>query len=455
MAKTVYIGQTNGMYYLEISGKNEENVPYRKRTNVISTIEKYLSREGKHFIDGNIKGDNLFLYTADHTCFIVEDYQNLDYEVLKDFFIRVQTAPIVSKNLKNHVRSNPLQLLGLKILYQNRMRLATLAMTGILTVSGNFILANGMQHLNQKQDVEPVMMSDVVTDEVITQAPVLSIDSINNRLRQTSDLQTQYDEYNRGQIMVGARVDINRMQDIFASTEGQTIVKIANTYGVDPYLLLAKGLAESNLNHESHCPNGRNYNGYGVGVFQLESPDGRIVKAWNFENNCEDKLSITMENALDFSKNTQAAAMYLQERLEKYHNNIYLALQSYNYGENMMNLVISDYAKEKGIKEEEVIDNTNDLGWLKIVQDIHNNPNDYYYRAALNPNETNPETIDYAKKNYVWKHKTYGNDCYISDVLSYYVGLQCKNKNVNGTNTVIEFSNSEVLQLSENKAKTM
>lgn len=455
MAKTVYIGQENGMYYLEISGKNEDNIPYRKRTNVMSKIKNYLSREGKYFIDGNIRGDNLFLYTTNHTCFILQDYQSLDYEAFKEFFIRVQTAPIVSKNLKNNVRSNPLQLLGLRVLYQNRMRLATLAMTGVLAVSGNFILASGKTHLHQKQDVEPSMVSDIVTEEVNAQAPVLSIDSIDNRLRQTSYLQEQYGEYNRNRIMVGARVDINRMQDILASMEGKTIIDTANTYGIDPYLLLAKGLAESNLNHESHCPNGRNYNGYGVGAFQLESPDGRMVKAWNFDKNCEDTLSITMENAMDFSKNTQAAAMYLQERLEKYHNNIYLALQSYNYGENMMDLVIHDYAKEKGITEEDVINNTTDLGWLAIVEDIHNNPNDYYYRVALNFDETNQEKIDYAKRNYVWKHKTYGNDCYIFDVLSYYVGLQSKNKNVNGTSTVVDFSDFESLQLPENKAKTM
>lgn len=455
MAKKCYLGIDNNDYYLEEFGKDENGVHYKKRTNSIRKIEAYLKQEGKGFIDGQIKENNLILYTVKHTCFIIENYQELDYELFPTFFTRVQTAPIVSNNLKKGIRSNPLELFGLKFLYMNRFKLATIAMTGVLTIAGSTFLANGTSNLMKIQDIELIAPPEIVTEETLSEKPVLSIDTMDNRLRETSYLQTKYGEYDRNRIMIGARVNQNRMQELFASDHGKIIMETAKTYGVDPYLLAAKGLTESNLDHEACCPNGKNYNGYGVGAFQLESPDGRTVKAWNFEKNCEDTLSITMENATDFTKNTQAAAMYLQNRLFLYHNNIYLALQSYNYGEYMMNLVIHDYAKAKGITEEEVIQNTNDLGWLEIVQDIHENPNDYYYRVMLDPDETNQDTIEKAKRNYIWKHKTYGNDCYVADVLSYYVGLQSKNRNLDGTNTVIDLSNFDHLLVPENSAKMM
>ena len=203
------------------------------------------------------------------------------------------------------------------------------------------------------------------------------------------------------------------------------------------------------MQHEACCPGGKRYNGYGVGAFQLESPDGRIVKAWNYKTETEDTLAITMENAIDFRTNTQAAAMYLQNRINFYHGNIYLALQSYNYGQGMMKIVIHDYAKQLGITKEEVKKNYTDLGWLNIVEDIHKNPNDYYYRVTIDLDETDPQIINEAQKKYVWKYDTYGNPYYIADVLSYYVGLQTQNRNLDGTSTIMNFLTNEIKIVSD------
>ena len=160
-----------------------------------------------------------------------------------------------------------------------------------------------------------------------------------------------------------------------------------------------------------------------------------------------------MENATNFKLNSQAAAMCLQNRIDLYNGNPYLALQSYNYGQGMMRVIIHDYAKQMGITEEEVKNNIDDLGWLAIVKDAHQNPNNYYYRVMIDLDETDPAIIAEAKAKYVWKHATYGNPYYLADVLSYYVGLQSQNRNLDGTSTIIDFSNNEIKKVLEDNVK--
>lgn len=394
---------------------------------------------------------------------IVKDYQALLHDRMFDeLFSRVEKAPFVARNLERGLRSSVPQLLGLKILYANRLKLASLALATVVLINGVPIITNGISNIHQQVDTSKEVVEVVeekqnfvefyedVDDRTQEVEELASDMEFENRLEETISLKQEYGGvYDTSRIMLGARVNEETIRSIFSTSRGGELIDIGLEYGIDPYLLIAKGMTESNLEHEACCPGGSKFNGYGVGAFQLESPDGRIVSAWNFKTGTEDHMKVTMENAEDFHKNAQMAAMYLQNRLNLYHGNIYLALQSYNYGVAMMKLVIHDYAKQQGITEEEVMKNLNDLGWLEIVKDIHENPNDYYYRVTLDLDETNPDIIAQAKNDYVWKHKTYGNDHYVADVLSYYVGLKSQNRSMNGTSVVTNFENNEVILLTE------
>ncbi|MCI9233007.1 MAG: transglycosylase SLT domain-containing protein [Bacilli bacterium] len=464
MEKFAYIGASEHGLYLETKVMEKSGEKYRKRTNKEDTIQRFINQNATRFIDAIVTGDNLTLYTADKVTIIVRKYAQLqDEPLLRVLFRRLNRAPIVSENLKQNKKSNVFQLLQLKILYANKKRLAALALSGTLLVTTGAIFLE-QKSLNQQEPVAEISSflvgqesyfkeKDKVEEQIVKDVENLSeITSLDvfKRLEETEELQKNYNSYDNSKIMLGARVNRERIEAIFDSERGKTIIETAIAYGIDPYILLAKGLTESNLEHEACLPNGSRYNGYGVGAFQLESPDGRIVKAWNYETQSEESLSITMENAIDFKNNTKAAAMYFQNRINLYNGNIYLALQSYNYGQGMMRIIIHDYAKQMGITEEEVKNNFNDLGWLKIVQDVHLNPNNYYYRVMLDLDETDLEIIQEAQKKYVWKHSTYGNPHYIADVLSYYVGLESQNQNLSGTTSVINFSNNEVKEISRN-----
>lgn len=439
MDKTVYVGEKDGKKYLEITGKDRDGVAFRRRTNDIKKIETFLNSEGKQFLDGIIREKNLILHTANGIRLVLRNYQKLqEQEPFQKLFDRLYNTPFLPKNIERGQHSNIFQILGLKLHYANKTKIAALTLTGAILVTGVSFTTT-----RQSNGTEP--------EQIITEIDTLStLETDMNpeqRLQKTMKMKEQYQEYDNTKIMLGAKVDQNRMEEILASNRGKTIFSIAQTYGIDPYLLIAKGIAESNLEHEACCPGGFHYNGYGVGAWQLENPNGRTVTAWNYERDIEETLEITMENAVNFEKNAQAAAMYLQNRLNLYNGNVYLALQSYNYGLPMMNIVVHDYAKKIGATEEEVKNNLQDLGWLEIVQDVHENPNNYYYRAAIGTQEQDPVTIMKAKKDYVWKNKTYGNDHYISDVLSYYVGEKSENKNQNGTSYITDLTNNEVIEI--------
>ncbi len=452
MAKTVYLGIDDNGYFLEITGTDKDGVRYRKRTNSERRIASYLHNEGNYFLDARIKENDLIVYTKKEVRFVLKNYQVLDASLFDEFFNRLESTPVVSKNLKSGIRSTPLQMLGLRLLYVNKVKLASLALTGTILVTSAVGFTNSRENLHSKieEDIVTENVIEVEPEIVITEEPVIEEESFASRLIQTQTLQEQYNGYDHSRIMLGARVN-NTVSNVFETEEGKMIVETANKFGVDPYLLIAKGMTESSLDHNSCIPGGSRYNGYGVGAFQLESPDGRIVTAWNFENGSEESLAITMENACDFEKNVQGAAMYLQNRLNLYHGNIYLALQSYNYGQAMMKIIIHDYAKQMGISEEEVINNQNDLGWLDIVKDVHERPNSYYYRVILDLDENDPNVIAEAKKNCVWTSGKYGNDHYIADVLSYYVGIKSQNKDLNGTDIVTDLVSHNIMVLSENQ----
>ena len=75
-----------------------------------------------------------------------------------------------------------------------------------------------------------------------------------------------------------------------------------------------------------------------------------------------------------------------------------MALQGYNYGTGMMDIAIESYAAELGVTTEQVMENYNDLGWMKYVEDIYYSPQKYV------PG---------------WQQATYGDHHYASHVLSY------------------------------------
>ena len=155
---------------------------------------------------------------------------------------------------------------------------------------------------------------------------------------------------------------------------GQLVKYYSDCYGVDASIIAAICMTESSLEHESCCPGGIYYNGYGVGICQIESPDGTdTVTAYNYETGEYDSIVITMDNACDIEMNIKIACMQFQNSLEECEGNILLAIQAHNFGKDMVNLILrTNYDNPEKIKR----DYTN-ISWIECMKDAHYNPQKY------------------------------------------------------------------------------
>ena len=197
-------------------------------------------------------------------------------------------------------------------------------------------------------------------------------------------------------------------------------------FGVDPYLILATCYAETSLEHEKTLQGGPRYNGHAVGIGQHENPSGKeSVTAFNYETGQFETEIISLENACDLEMNIKMTVMLFQNRLQKYNNNIYATIQSYNYGTGAMDLILAKYAQDNHCLVEDVLTNYADTGWLAYVKDFHDNPKNYLSK---------------------WQYSTYGNENYIKDVLGYYLGTESINKLEDGTQISIDLTTLDVIE---------
>ena len=192
--------------------------------------------------------------------------------------------------------------------------------------------------------------------------------------------------------------------------------KYSKMYGIPTKIMIAIGMQESSLNHRECLPGGKYYNGNAIGILQLEQNCNNSVTAYNYETNELETAQYNDSELCDIEKNIQVSCMLFQNAIEKYHGNIYLAIQSHNYGQIMLDKALEITAEKKSSTVDEIIDNYQDISWLDTVEDIHNNPHKYLSN---------------------WSYDTYGGGKnYLYNILSY-----CLDENVsykyNNKNTFV------------------
>lgn len=280
-----------------------------------------------------------------------------------------------------------------RFIVRSTILLSVLGIT--LTVSSAFF-----KSLNYDIPITHIEEFDITNDDI---EPVLKNNTVNISFEEMDTYalneKIEVEVVNNTNIFnIGSKATPEWIATVLDSEMGQLFVKYGEMYGIDPYLLIAKSMQESSLNHDACIPGGYNYNGYGVGVSQIECPNDNIITAHNYITNSEDSMVVSMENACDLECNIKIGAMLFQKCLENSNGNILLAIQSYNYGTPMVSLAINKYSEQTSRSAEEIKSDYSDVGWLSIIEDMHNNPNNY-----IN-----------------WNGSTYGDSKYIEHVLSYF-----------------------------------
>ena len=390
-----------------------------RRTNNINRIENLIAKlpSNPKFIEVN-KTDIKIVYPYRHTLVLKQYQKNLETRIYSTILDNIdENTPIIKK------------------LKKNNKKLATLALSSIIFASS--LIGVGISLGNDEVTSLPISepSSYVYVDDTflppkveVIEPQLVSEDNFNLEVRidQTRKLINQ-EISNNYNIPLASNINdyaINKIITFIESSDGQYFLQTAEDFGVDPYTFICLMMGESSLNHEDTIPGGKFYNGFGVGICQLESPHGQEITAYNYTTKQNETVYETMENALDKKTNIKMGIMRYQNVLERYHGNERLALQSYNFGYGLVDLIIQIYADEKGITYDEVVDNFNDTGWLKYVKLASEDPVGFANNLDANKYSNYGATIEYLKN---WQYGTYGNGNYLNNLYSYYLGIYSSN----------------------------
>ncbi len=328
----IIIEYVNGCFRQTMIAKNDKNRTI-KRTNNMDKIQVLVRSLPTKPTLIEAKETDLKIIYGKTNVVILKDYKkHLNSKLYSSILNKIDSStPIVKK-----VKYNQKLLQLIKKLQKDKKRaitfvLATLVSTAIIGDS----LLNKKETTKDDSPIESVVIDDEqkeANDVFITLAQDEDFDFETRVKQATGSAVNQY--------------TLNKIVQFINSDDGNYFLEVANEFGIDPYIFLSLMIKESSLDHEATIPGGKNYNGFGVGICQLETPNGQQVNAFNYSTGTKETIYETMENALDKKTNIKIGIMRYQNVLEKYQGNENLALQSYNYGEGLMDLIITVYANE-------------------------------------------------------------------------------------------------------------
>lgn len=392
-----------------------------RRTNNINRINSLIAAlpAKPKFI--KIKNKDMKLYYSDYVNIVLKDYENnLDNEIFSIILKGVDENTPKIKNIK-----------------VNKSKIAALAFTTVVFVSSVTGFSFNLNHQTPVQNIgkiDPIVYSqiqpkgNILIDNCIVEHSNVDEENfdLEKRIEQTKQILNN-EIINNPDIPLATQINnfsLTKLVNFINSEDGKYFMQVAEDFGVDPYTFLSLMMVESSLNHEGTIPGGINYNGFGVGICQLESPNGQKITAFNYSTNQNETICETLENAIDKKMNIKIGIMRYQNVLKSYQGNEKLALQSYNFGPGLVNLIIQLYADEKGITYDEVVNNFDDTGWLKYVEIASNDPVGFASSIDMNKYSNYGQTINYLKN---WQYGGYGNPNYLKRIYSYYIGVYSSN----------------------------
>ena len=403
----IIIANVNDGFRLTMVVKNDKNRMIKSTNNMdkIRSLVKSFPSNPKLI---EVKGNDLKIIYNKKNAVILKDYKrNLNTKLYKSILDNIDYSTPIVKNVKYN--QNLLYLF--KKLQKNKKRVITFALATLVSTAiiGGSLLGEKEETTNDESAIESVVIDDEQEET----------DDIFITLAQDED----FDFEVRVKQATGSAVNqytLNKIVKFINSDDGNYFLEVANDFGIDPYIFLSLMIKESSLDHESTIPGGKNYNGFGVGICQLETPSGQQINAFNYSTNTTETIYETMENAIDKRTNIKMGIMRYQNVLEKYQGNENLALQSYNYGQGLIDLIVTIYANEIGSSYDQVVSNFEDTGWMKYVKLAHADPVGFVNSLDQSQYSKFKNTISYLQN---WPYGTYGDDNYLAGVKSYYVGI--------------------------------
>lgn len=426
----------NNRYYLT-QEYCENKHAIRKSTNNLNKIEKTVSellRSAKYRI---IKGNRLIIHCENAKIVIpnINEYLRQEKEISKvkkltyDLFYQIDLY--IKRLPKQTVKTIDRKIISTVLI-------GSIVISGFLVYCGNIVRASDgtYQEIVSEEPIDfQKYLERGIIKKMMSYEPVKEKTPSYNPEELTQEKRVEqaillYKENNTFLASDMTEYAVNKISRFLDSESGKYVYQYAEQFGVDPYLLVAIAMKESSLNHARTCPNGPDYNNYGVGMFQHENPNGTVsITAYNFSTSEYETEIITMENAINLEKNIKMAAMRLQKSLTHYKGNVFLASQGYHWGNGITDLAVCEYADRIGSTYYEVIADFSDMGYLKDFEVISQDPNGYAENVDLSKYEGSAliKSINYIATWDRTKSK-YGNANYIPQAFGYYLGTISQNR---------------------------
>ncbi len=159
----------------------------------------------------------------------------------------------------------------------------------------------------------------------------------------------------------------------------------AHLYGLDPNLVLGIATQERGVHATTVDPGGA------IGLMQIQynvliNSTLTVYELNEATGNYEPReLAITDDKLVSVDGNIRIGCAILQYNLIESNYNLPVALQAYNMGPYALKTIISRYAYDHGVRPEDVLNNSADIGWINYRKGINGDiVGDYNYIENVN-----------------------------------------------------------------------
>lgn len=410
-----------------LSSKKIEEMSRGKRS-IIVTSRSYL------IIDNNLIEESAFIKNLVN--------KNLD-EYYKGYQVprlSIEEKKRISNNVNKalYFRSEKIKQKKIQLL----KKLSVLSLTPILAVSflkgylnketkkieflsdlrSSTIISEDVEKYNEQvveKDEEMFYLEDDTTniygEEFASNSDFLGNENKNQNLEKNLD---SFDEFDFKYIELDEYTK-SVITNFVDSDYGDILKEECNNLKINYELMVSIGLKESSLNHDEHSQGW--FRNLAAGMFQIEKCDDSEIIAY-LEDGRTVSIKLTSDNMSDFRGNSRAACILMHNYLKAFNGNLILALDAYNKGEGVPNIILEKLAEAESCNVEDLIDNLPFEKYQEEVNQLCSDPVSYVSGLPEKVVSSNPNTAKYLG---TWKHGTYGDPNYTKTVCGQNEAIFC------------------------------
>ena len=307
----------------------------------------------RYFEDADLR-DNILLQTR----VSMDNYENIvnnQDRISNIFFSRnnivfyIDDLKVVLVN-KDNFKNTSLYKILIRKIKEKKLKLKKLKKS-LLAVSLTLTLIGGIA-LPVKNNIVHAVTEN--TDSGIEQIEeVYNYDTVY-----VDDHKEDYDK-NIKNDFIGTEVESEKHKFVLENY-GDIIDKYATMYNVNPNIIAAIATQERGV-HSNKIDKGG-----AIGLMQIQVGvwDNKELTIYNNLTNRNETINITLDKLKDVDFNIKVGCAIFQDCLKRSNNNSLVAIQMYNMGTGTVNKILNNYAKETGRTKNDVLNDSNDTGWL-------------------------------------------------------------------------------------------